>query len=347
MLIALLLAIAFHRTDQNIKIGIKDISILIPFRNEVDILSQLEFLKSNIYRSGIQVFWVDDFSDHLSSSFKSEIEKNKNFHLLSREPGNRGKKMAISYGMSKLYSDWVILMDADSRPDLRFLKRQYLELNSNWKMILIPIHADRAKGLFKNLFNLEFLVLQVVTHASALMHRPLLANGAAMMVHRKAYLETEQNRNDFHLQSGDDIFSMFAIIEQYGRKSIGSGNTIFKPFSVMFPDSVGALWKQRLRWVSKVGRVPNAWYLFISATVFIANLFFAWFLVQILLGTEDIRISGSVLVYFFVASVFQIFSLLQMQRTKLLPYVIPSIIIYPFYLSALLFASFFIKSNWK
>jgi len=323
------------------------IAFLIPFRNETDLDAQAHYLKSQLANYKTKVYWVDDFSESVPENFLGVVESIQNFNILKRTEGKQGKKQAISFGLHQIDEKWVMLMDADSRPNFSSFSEGGIPIEARWKMVLFPLLPTYSKGIIRKFFDLEFLVLQFVTHASAFLGHPLLANGALLLVNRESYLETLANRKDFYLPSGDDVFALFAFQAQYGRSSIGSVARTVAPSTVVFPSSFKALWKQRLRWVSKTSRVPSMWFLWISVLVLFANISFALFVFAFLSQNSTPAIFWSLIGYLLVTSFFLILSIRSWKRIDLTPYIIPAILAYPFYLSALLVASIIAKPKWK
>jgi hypothetical protein len=179
-------------------------------------------LQVSLSGTGIKVYWVDDFSESIPSDFMKAVNTEPNFNLIRRQSGKAGKKEAIAFGMDQINTEWVLLMDADTTPHPAVFSSGSFPANRRWKMVLLPLLPVSSRKLIPVFFDLEFLVLQLVTHASAMLGYPLLANGAALLVRRLDYLESLEVRNDFHIASGDDIFALFAFQSKFGRESIGS-----------------------------------------------------------------------------------------------------------------------------
>jgi cellulose synthase/poly-beta-1,6-N-acetylglucosamine synthase-like glycosyltransferase len=325
----------------------RDVSILIPFRNENKIHDQFIYLKELLSGTGIKVYWVDDFSDNLPLVFEKATETEPDFKLIQRQTGKPGKKEAIAFGMRQINTEWVLMMDADTRPQSGFFSKGALAIASRWKMILLPLFPDVSNKTFRIFFDLEFIVLQLVTHASAILGYPLLANGAALLVKRADYLETLDARRDFHIASGDDLFALFAFLSKFGRRSIGSAAHLIEPFRVSFPSSLQALWRQRLRWVSKTGQVKSTYYLIVSFLVVLANLSFIGLATYFLCKPGKAMVAWALLAYLISSVSFLFVAISFAKRWRLTPYLIPAIFVYPFYLSALLLASAIVKPKWK
>lgn len=328
-------------------IELRDISILIPIRNENKLHEQFIYLKELLSGTGIKVYWVDDFSDALPLDFEKATQAEPGFKLIQRQTGKPGKKYAIAFGMRQIKTEWVLMMDADTRPQSGFFSKGALATVSRWKMIVLPLIPDVSNKAFRIFFDLEFIVLQLVTHASAILGFPLLANGAALMVKRAEYLETLNIRRDFQIASGDDIFALFAFQSKFGRESIGSAAHLIEPFRVSFPSSLQALWRQRLRWVSKTGQVKNTYYLIVSLLVVLANLSFVGLAAYFLWNPGKGIVAWAVLAYLISSLSFLFVAISFAKRWRLTPYLIPAIFVYPFYLSALLLASAIVKPKWK
>lgn len=325
----------------------RDIALLIPFRNENKVGKQLKDLRELFSGVEIKIFWIDDFSDDIPVDFLKEVEAEPNFKLIRRISGKAGKKEAITFGMHQINAEWILLIDVDSRPQPNFFSKGFISVDSKWKMVLLPLVPAPSGHSFRIFFDLEFLVLQLVTHASAILGFPLLANGAAMLVKKAEYLESLKVRRDFHIASGDDVFALFAFQSKFGRKSIGTAANAIKPFKVTFPQSLRALWQQRLRWVSKTGQVPNIWYLSVSILVLLANLSVIPLIGYFLCNPKWGVIVWSILAYSISSVSFLFLAVYFANRWRLTPYIIPAIIVYPFYLSALLLAAIVVKPKWK
>lgn len=343
----LILLLSFRRSrvlDQKSTINFDELSIIIPFKDEPSLSEQFNHLNHHLNSVNTQVYWIDDFSSNQDLSFESEISNHPNFHLVKRDEGIPGKKMAIVDALKLVKSDWVMLMDADTFPIFNSIKENDIVIESYWKMVLIPLRPSPFKSIIRRLFDLEFTVLQLATHLSINLGKPLLANGAALLVNREAYLKTVSDRKDLAIPSGDDVFAMFALSNLFGRKSIGTLYSQIDPFDVKFPIGGKQLFRQRLRWVSKSPKVSDTWFQLVSFLVLLGNLSFVF----LLLSFPISKAVATVLVSYLLASVIFIwFALEDFKRRDVWSLIIPAIFIFPFYLVVLVLASIFSHPKWN
>lgn len=338
----------FRRKSHLVK-AIPELTILLPFKNEMAILpgrmsSVKTLLNSN---PNLKLWLLNDHSSDLGAHNRCELEVCEQIILMDMPAGVHGKKAVLAHAIKQATTDWVLFMDADTDlPDDLFLPNAEI-LPANAKCILVPITPVKRKGWVPAFFDLDFLSLHFAGLASANNHRPLLANGACMLICRKAYLNTIEQREDWSEPSGDDVFAMFAIAKTYGKRAIKTLDLYHSPARVHFPNRFKQLWNQRTRWISKTGQIKNNWFQFVSVIVLltqialIANGFLIFKYPEFnsaLIVTVAIILME--IVYLAIGSA-------RLHRRDLWVFIIPAVFIYPFYLSSLLIFSIFAKSKWK
>ncbi len=238
-------------------------------------------------------------------------------------------------------------MDADTDlPDNLILPNAEI-LPADAKCVLIPITPVKRKGWIPAFFDLDFLSLHFAGLASANNNSPLLANGACMLICRKAFVSTIDQREDWTEPSGDDVFAMFAIANMYGNHVVKTLDLYDSPARVHFPSRLKELWYQRTRWISKTGQIKNTWFQFVSIivlltqVVLIANGFLIFKYPELYTAfIITISIILTEIVYLAIGAE-------RLNRRDLWVFIIPAVFIYPFYLLALLIFSIFAKSKWK
>lgn len=346
IILLLIFVFSFNAREVNSKkIHQRDIVFLVVFRNEGSkLINQIEaFLKSkNSLRH--RVYWIDDFSDNIPDGMEELISSNPNYHLYRRVNGEQGKKYALEYGLNLANSQWVFLLDADSIPQRNILESESFQIGLDWKMVLIPLSPKKSSGFISNFFDLDFISLHFTGLCSSRMNKPLLSNGAALLINREAYLKSMHIRTDFDIPSGDDLFAMFAIKRLYGASSIGCSKSIGK-VTVSFPESFSDLWSQRLRWIGKTPQIRDNWFQFISWLVL-----FCWILIYPLalysFINYDFLILRMLIVFLMTIFLYLAMACSFVKRRDLIWFILPSIFFYPFYLSALVLTSIFQKKSW-
>ncbi len=323
------------------------LSVIIPFRNEgSNLLAQARYfskLFENVQR--IPIYWVDDYSTDDVSDFINFTEQQNNFTVIrsSEEPG---KKHALKLAIEKANTDWVFLMDVDSRPDRAILSTDFMNIDAQQKMLLVPILPKPSTSLIGKFFDLDFISLHFAGFKSVAFKRPLLANGAAMLVNRDAYIKSLKHRTDWDIPSGDDVFAMMAIKSEFGRASIGALPLESPGVEVSFPDNLSALWSQRRRWASKVSQIKGGWFQFMSWLVLTGSIAI---LPIAFIGVFNSHPFALGLFSFFMIAeaVYLILACTKLRRRDLIWIIIPAMALYPFYIVGILATPIFAKLTWK
>lgn len=323
------------------------IAVVIPFRNEGENLIDQAGYFSKLFGKApsIPIHWVDDYSTDDLRAFTDFIADKEHFHLI-RSSEKPGKKRAVKYALQTVNADWVFLMDVDSRPDVAILSADYVNMDSPQKMLLVPIRPKPSPSLIRKFFDLDFISLHFAGFKSVALKRPLLANGAAMMVNRTAYLQSLRHRTDWDIDSGDDVFAMMAIKSEFGSESIGALPLETPGVEVSFPDILPKLWSQRSRWVSKVGNIKGGWFQFVSWVVLTGTLVL---LPLVYIGIRDANPVAIALFVFLVLAevIYLLVACVKLRRRDLIWVIIPAIPLYPFYLVGIIATRIFGKSTWK
>ena len=325
------------------------LTILIPFKNEASQLpSLIKCLKSVLISNPlVKVQLLNDHSTDLKPQFISELDLSGQITLHNAGEKIFGKKAVLNEAIKKVSTPWILLMDADVELSDYFLDHLKMHISESDKCVLIPLSPNKRKGIVASFFDLDFLSLHFAGLKSASLGRPLLANGACMLLNRDAYIESVPLRNDWQIESGDDVFAMFAIAKKYGRKAVVASANLRRPVSVNFPSSFKTLWQQRLRWIGKTGRIENNWFKFVAITVLMMQI--SLIPAAILITQGQLSAFGTAVV--FIVLIAEILFLAkathQLRRIDLWVYIVPSVFIYPFYLLALGIFSTFAKPKWK
>jgi len=328
---------------------IPELTILLPFKNEMAILpDRVDRLKAQLrINPNIKLWLINDHSADLGDHNRHKLKTSDQVVLVNMPPEISGKKAVLSQAIKNAPTEWVLVMDADTDLPADLLQPRAKILPPEASCILIPITPVKRKGWIPAFFDLDFLSLHYSGLASANNNRPLLANGACMLICRKAYLKTINLRKDWAEPSGDDVFTMFAIAKKYGVQSVKTLDMYDSPARVAFPKGFKNLWNQRTRWISKAGKIKNTWFRFVSVIVLmtqivlIANGFLIWKYRELNWVTSiTIAIILVEIVYLAIGSA-------RLHRQDLWVFIIPAVLIYPFYLLSLLIFSTFAKSKWK
>lgn len=325
------------------------LTILIPFKNEKAVLANLvNGLNEKINLNPLITVWLlNDHSTDFEAADLENLKLSDQIKLLAPIKGITGKKAVWNEAITRVKTDWVLIMDADTDPPESLFTPNLKIIPNGAKCILIPIIPSKRKGGIASFFDLDFLSLHFAGLASANANKPLLANAACMLIERDAYLESAKSRTDWTEPGGDDVFSMFAIAKTFGGASIATLSAPDSYARVGFPAGAHALWRQRQRWISKTGKIKNSWFQFIAWTVFITQILFLVSLILLLNTSSGIFTLFVVSILIIAELIYLVIASAKLKRPDLLPYILPAIFIYPFYLLALVILGTFAKPKWK
>ena len=337
------------RSWAHIKDELNGLTVLITFKNEMAHLPELvvELNKKIYLNPRVSVWLLNDHSTDLSAANFAKLELNDQIKLFPPTHGLTGKKAVWRDAISRVATDWVLIMDVDAEPPESLFNVGQKIIPRGAKLLLIPIIPTKRKGAINSFFDLDFLSLHFAGLASAKANKPLLANAACILINREAFLESAVERNDWTEPGGDDVFAMFAIAKTFGSGVI---NILQNPNSfarVRFPEKMVSLWNQRLRWISKTGKIKNPWFQFVSLTVLITQIFFLGSPVLIFIYEPDTLTILSASLIIIAELIYLVWASAKLKRPDLWLYILPAIFIYPFYLLALVIFGTFAKPKWK
>lgn len=244
--------------------SIKEVSIIIPFRNEKgrisDLLADIEGLK---VPNGLkyEFIFVDDHSNDCTGELilAKNIEKSKLIQNIES-----GKKEAIRIGVNNAQYEWVLTWDADIRVKSEYLNSLLvLEESDLW---ILPVKMT-SRNLISNLGSLDFSWLQMLTYYFAKRGNAFLANGANLLFRKSFFLAIDEKRDDYQMPSGDDMFLLRNF--QNAKAVINASNRIELTVDTMAPDTFKSLIKQRKRWLGKMGRLKSTQVQVLSLALFI------------------------------------------------------------------------------
>jgi len=253
-------------------------SVIIPFRNEaVNIVALLESISSlNYPKELFEILFVDDNSvDDSVDLLKSIISINDKLNIniiTNNRRTNSPKKDAIQTAILQANFDWIITTDADCIVPENWLKifDAYIQKHES-KMIAAPVTYIANKTLLEQFQLLDFLSLQACTIGSFGIRKPFLCNGANLCYKKQAFNKVHGFKGNEHIASGDDIFLLEKMFQQYPDKVhfLKSNEVIVKTKP---QKSFKELLSQRIRWAAKTTAFTSRFAQFVGITVLLMNL---------------------------------------------------------------------------
>lgn len=342
---AILLPFSKGRKSESMssKLRLEELTLVIPYRNEINRISLLlDSLKSQEKLPNTIIF-VDDHSEDETTHFIASSLKDLpcEVHYLSLPDILKGKKQTILLGVKNATTKFVHTIDADVFMCADFFLN--LEKTEEVDMLVLPVNMI-GKGFVGNLMELEYGSFQLIQGAFG-KQKPMMASGANLIFNRATYLEINKVNEHAHFASGDDQFALNAFLSK--NKDV---RVLFDDefrVNTLVPETIKALFQQRLRWMSKNRELfdwksflLSCWqfviqflFLFLTICFFVRNQFFALFLVL------SIKI---------IAEIIQFLPILMKKDKIHLIFFLPILsLIYPVYLVSLAFLSIFYRPLWK
>jgi len=248
------------------------VSLLIPFRNEIENLPSLVNEIKKLRPSICEVILVDDHSEDgsrrfLENAFQDlgniKIFKNKSF----------GKKEAISLGVSIASGEIICCSDADCRFNENWIETITMPFQSaSVQLVAGPVISSSATSFFSSFQQIEWGSILLVTNYFFTKSKPLMCSAANMAYRKSAFEEVNGYQGNLDQPSGDDEFLLKKIA---GKFSEGSCVYVKKARALVYTESQknwSALVQQRIRWASKWRAHRSVMHAFSAIVSFLTQL---------------------------------------------------------------------------
>ncbi len=233
------------KKDIHPTIDIREVTVLIPFRNEYENLKKLLMQIGELETRPHQFIFVNDHSeDQWNDLFPSQ--KSDLIQVLSLGEEDQGKKKAIYEGVKRVQTKFALCWDADVQ-----FKPNYFEEVKNiphGDLVILPVNLT-STSFVQSAGEVDFYLSNLVNQASAYWSRPILCNGSNLLFDKKSYLEVIRLEEHAHVLSGDDMFLLRNM--ERAQKSIHLYSGSSCRVSTESPRSFRKLLQQRNRWFGK------------------------------------------------------------------------------------------------
>lgn len=227
------------------------VSLLIPFRNEIEnlpsLVNEIQKLQPSVY----EIILVDDHSEDGSRKFlENAFQDLGNITILKNK--GFGKKEAISLGVSIASGEIICCSDADCIFNENWIESITTPFQSeSVQLVAGPVISLSGASFFSNFQQIEWGSILLVTNYFFSKSKPLMCS-AANMAYRKSAFEAVNgyDGNLAHL-SGDDEFLLKKIAGKFPQESCVY---VKKPGALVYTESQknwSSLVQQRIRWASK------------------------------------------------------------------------------------------------
>lgn len=315
---------------------IKPVIIACAFNEQRNIESFLKALSAQTHGE-FSLFLIDDGSVDATFSIAHNYIKKHNFsHFNLHKKEHIGKEKCLQEAILSIEDNntLILITDADCQPHTRWVEcmvRKYEESEAD--MLIGPVVIEDSHPFQAT----EFLSIEAVTLGSAAVGHPLICGGANMGFTKAAYLKAREYMPG-HFSNGGDMYLLEAMKKLKMRIApVMSNHAIVVTKGA---ETVAEFISQRTRWA---GKAPNYtdWEIIAAGLItvmiqasLIVALIGAFFLPQLL--------------YIWLVKIIIDFIILgvtayKIEKTKLIQYILPVSIVYPFYVTATLIIAFFRK----
>ncbi|MDH7912061.1 glycosyltransferase [Winogradskyella sp. SYSU M77433] len=333
-------------------------SIVIPFRNEAENLSQLlhSILELNYPRSLFEVILVDDDSEDNSVEVIKNFIKKKTFPnnhvnikvIQNKRTSNSPKKDAITAAIKTAQYEWILTTDTDCVLPKYWLDSfdEFIQTN-NPNCIVAPVTYLNRNSYFNRFQTLDFLSLQGATIGGFGINKPFMGNGANLAYKKSVFNTVEGFKGNTNISSGDDIFILEKMVTYDAKKVnyLKCENAIVKTLPVK---TIADLIHQRLRWASKTSKYNNTFAKAVGLIVLLSNYTCLIFIPADFMDYMALKTAMALFVIKFSIDFLLLFKTIRFfkQEHLLFSYLFSSIV-YPFFNVAIAILSFFKSYRWK
>jgi cellulose synthase/poly-beta-1,6-N-acetylglucosamine synthase-like glycosyltransferase len=297
-------------------------SIIIPARNES---ANIEKCIQNILAQSYPLYEIIVVDDHSTDDtaelvlhLANQYPQIQLIHLkdyLGGQLTNSYKKKAIEIAVEKSTGSWIVTTDADCLVPPNWLNYfNAMILTKDPVFIAAPVMFT-PNHQFSGVFQvLDFLSLQGITAAAVSAGSHSMCNGANLAYSKEAFEAVGKFKGIDHLASGDDMFLMHKMKQQYPKRLAYLYSDEMIVQTAPMPNW-GSFIQQRIRWASKADsyKDPKIFLVLLLVYLFNASLFLGLlggvFFIELLIWTSWIIAIKTLIELYFLLPVAKFFKL--------------------------------------
>lgn len=249
------------------------ITVILPVRNEEkNIAVCLESLDALDYpKSLYEILLVNDHStDHTKAIAERFAKLMPNLRILENLPDSNGKKAAITLGIQSAKGNFIATTDGDCIVPESWLKNIAAAFELRRAVFVAgPVAYKKRFELFRDLLQIEQVVMQIVSAGAMNMGFPLMCSGANLAYTKQFFIDSGGYAND-RFVSGDDML----LLMKTKRLKKEKVHFITKKDSIVRTNSARGFAEaihQRSRWISKISAYKSGLTGITGVLVFLAN----------------------------------------------------------------------------
>lgn len=240
------------RSKTSETISLEKITVLIPFRNEIESLPRIIGSMQNSIKLPLEIIFINDHSDDMGLAYLQQHVNDLPITLVSLPDQKFGKKEALRYGMEHAHGDYYLTLDADVFFGHNFFAElEKLPTADLWILPAILIGPSKRQ-LWQEI---DLHIMNAINVGLYGLFRPVIASGANLLFSKSAFLTADDYCSHQHISSGDDLF----LLRDF-RKNDMDVRLISAPKFAVYtfaPKGIRAFLHQRMRWISKTSKVKD------------------------------------------------------------------------------------------
>ncbi len=238
--------------NQDAKIDINEIVVLIPYRNEAKRIDVLLSAMLKLKQHPSKYVFIDDHSTDGTDDLIIKKLIGLRIEILKLPDGITGKKRALRYAIDQTNEKYILTWDADVVPEPDYFD-QLGQLGAAEMYVLPAVLV--ADQFLKRFYEIDVILVNAVNSGLAGLSRPIMSSGANFFYERQAFLEADNYASHAHTASGDDTYLLrdFRLNEKDVRLVSDRRNAITTETPVTFKEFID----QRLRWIGKTGDLKD------------------------------------------------------------------------------------------
>ncbi len=226
------------------------VAIIIPVRNEAaNIKLLLSDLQKQTYQGKLSIIIIDDHSEDNSKEIIENFLKNTDGILICLQ-GEKGKKKAITAGISASNAEIILTTDGDCRVPDTWIEAMVQSFNAQTQLVSGPVKFINEANLFSQMQAIEFASL--IGSGAALIgwNKPVMTNGANLGFRKSAFEAVSGFKDNMETASGDDVFLLHKIAYAY-KNGVNFVKLKEAVVSTKAQRTLKSFISQRVRWASK------------------------------------------------------------------------------------------------
>lgn len=322
------------------------ISVVICFRNEEENIPRLiQSLQTQSYpREYFEIIAVNDHStDNTQKLLMDAQAELPNLRIYSLSKIDRGKKKALLRGVQMAQGVVIAATDADCLLPQGWLTNINQLMDMRTDLVCGPVVYSKG-GFFENMAAVEFGSLVASGIGAAGAGLPIYCNGANLAFKKELFLAANL-RND-STPSGDDVFLLHYAKQNH--RAIAFSHGVDSTVHTTPDSNLRSFINRRLRWGSKTPHYTDTFTQVVAVTVLLTNLSVLGLALAALVSSAMVKpfiilfTAKAILDYGLIAVHFK-----SCRIKKWTKYYLPTMVLYPFYITFTAFASLRKEFTWK